>query len=1057
MDSNKDIVGIPLIQSRLDFLLKSIYINISSGNYYTQEQISLALHNVLKSFSNGVDRPIYDLPRLFRGTPPDRIEINNILIKLFNELSSLSEVLYKTGTTLESNFNFAVSKINKLNAGLKYCHKQLSVYSLYLQEIENTHWFGETFSTNENLDIGSKFLSAEECLINLEEGTISLPAEQDREIWPIKKASLGERSNGILGSNVEKATPLRGRIKALHDGNVDTWVEFERVVAKEDLDQLTIELKIALEDRKIVNGLRIIPVFLGARTPVELDSIFVSDNGKNWISLKKEISVVPFLGEKEEERYHLSPHTGKFSGEFNVSFPPRFIQFVTIRLHQSSAYSILDTNNRSRLRYAIGIKEIEVYGTKYKDVGELISKPLTAPKAISAVAINSIFDPIDLAPEAGTVEYFISFDDGVSWNQLSRQSDSLIDIPEVLFPPSNQTKLRYKIRIEKNEGNYALFRREKAENIIEQKVGWADTSPFRIPLSYKPSPGTLTICDPDVGTVGNKYPKIIIGRGAASTDDRTNEVRTGATTIKRKIPLPASVDTRDLNIEVNGVQWTKVSSFTDSDWDSRDYLLSKSEDGTFEVVFGNGSATSPKGMIPGVDEEISIWISDEQLKVENNISPYIATFKYPTDGVKEHTSIFFDAEPIMAGPEKIPSGVKVYQLEHFPVCLDRDVGADLQLVRKSRSTGILLEGCDVDTAGFNSYPPGLVSPEFGDYKSFVDGYTELENAGDWTIDTENGKLYFYTAINSTQNVFVNYYYYDRTFLRLEDWDFVEGSLDKIQIYESGFRSTAEKSTAGSSGDISKILSPLHPTDQEAYGIIPKSVRIAPHTTFGSTYIPFEVPFINGKDEFAKKGKVDGEELPTIIGAGTAQSFTLDKGSDFLNSAPLFFSDNTLFSDQKVYTVGAGDVTDAGDWCVNPSTGEVWVWLAVAASTSGVTVSYLYEDVNEETSMTGAYSVNTEKGIVHFSTAATTSYTIYYKLTPFKARYSMSYQLEEGKDKDYIIDRQNQEVVIKKFRSQGKRENLIIKYKYEPEDQDLLNLSDYFSPLLRGLAVKVALA
>lgn len=1057
MDSLKDINELPIVQSRLEFMLKKLYTNISSGTYKTQEDLNRGIYNIVKTMSRGVEKPIYDLPRITPGSFPNRAEINTILIKIYNELNSLSDVLFKTGSSVETNFNFAVSKLRKLGAGIKHCNQQLAVYSLYLTDDANSQHFGETFSSDENIDRGSKFLSEEECFINLEEGTVSLPLEGDKQIWPVEKITLGERSNCVIGNNVQANTPVHGKINTIHDGNLDTWVEFERIVSQEDKDGITAELKITLEDKRVVNGIRIVPVLLGARTTPRIKSIQVSENGRTWRFLDEEISVADYLLETNEDRFHLSPHSGKFSGEFNITFPPRFVRFLRITLHQSSAFTIKDTDGVDFLRFALAIKELEIYGVKYKDAGEFISNQITFPGSIKAVALRSTFDPVELPPEAGNLEYSVSFDDGVSWARISRQKDSLLNIPEVVFPPEGQTTLRYKVKLLKNEEAFAAYRKEETQDTITQTFGWGEVAPLTINLLQKPSPGTLTICDPEVATVGNRYPKISLGRGTSSTDDRTNSVRTGAAVLKRRIPLPSNIDTRDINIQVDGTSWTKVGSFASSSWHSPHYTIEKAEDGTLEVVFGNDDPSAPKGRIPTTDQEISLYLDDEQVTFDNIKAPYVATLDYPTNGEKADTVIFFDGETdVRSKKETIPNGIKKYQLPSYPINTTK---TGYNVISLSRYTGDTV--VEITEVSFATDPPTVTSVydgpyEIDDFKEFVDGYAELEGAGDWTLDNTNGVLYFKQQLNSSDRFVFDYITKNIIYLKEKDWDFVDGSLNKIQIYERGYYNI-ERSVDGSQDDISVTLPALNSYDKECYGVIPKSVRIKGTNVFGTGYNPFEIPFINGATEFLKTGVVDGESIPyegsALVGTGATRTFTLKKAANYSSGSSPTFSNTTVFANEKNLV---SNVTSTGDWYIDQSTGQVTVYLGVGTSTSGITVSYFYDDEDATKRLRGSYSVDLKKGIVHFSHKAVNSFTVEFKQAPYKIRYTMSHQLQEGKDKDYTIDLEKKQVTIKRLSGSGAGKKLSLRYKYVPEEEDLFNLADHFSPLLRGIAIKAAL-
>jgi hypothetical protein len=393
MDKYRAITKLPVAEERIKHLLQRMDMNRNAGSYQTQEALSQIYAEINNSILKGFKERIYNLPKVIKGTPVNEELLNQFLLGVFSEVQYILASVRGTADLAEQNFNFAVSLIRKLQADLKYCKQDLSTYSLYASNFGDAMQFGETFSNAVNIDRGSSFLKESECFMDLAEGTISLPRMAESDTWDIDTIEVGTRSNGVLGNNVEAGVPVRGNIKSMYDKNTDTWTEYERVVEVEDDIGIKLELKIALKDTQVLNGIKIHPVFLGGRTGYLLSSIEVSEDGLQWISLKDDVRVADFLDETPEYRYHLSPHSSRFAGEFNITFAPRFTKFVRILIKQSSSIVITDTNGNRKLRYAIGIKEIEFYGHKYETAGEIISTEIPFSRDIDAVGIQSLVDP----------------------------------------------------------------------------------------------------------------------------------------------------------------------------------------------------------------------------------------------------------------------------------------------------------------------------------------------------------------------------------------------------------------------------------------------------------------------------------------------------------------------------------------------------------------------------------------------------------------------------------------------------------------------------------------
>ena len=100
-----------------------------------------------------------------------------------------------------------------------------------------------------------------------------------------------------------------------------------------------------------------------------------------------------------------------------------------------------------KTRFALGIRDINIYSYKFADTSELVSKPYNSPKPISKVALKveeqipKIFYDSDEFLSTGNdwIQYYISADEGASWRRISpmhhRSTNSGIggySVPEIL-------------------------------------------------------------------------------------------------------------------------------------------------------------------------------------------------------------------------------------------------------------------------------------------------------------------------------------------------------------------------------------------------------------------------------------------------------------------------------------------------------------------------------------------------------------------------------------------------------------------------------------------------
>ncbi len=106
------------------------------------------------------------------------------------------------------------------------------------------------------------------------------------------------------------------------------------------------------------------------------------------------------------------------------------------------------TNTKNdKARFAIGIRDINIYSYEFAEISEIISKPYISPKAISKLALQVDEQiPKDfymsgdlLGTENDWIKYYISADNGVSWYRISPthhkatlSEDGVNNVPEII-------------------------------------------------------------------------------------------------------------------------------------------------------------------------------------------------------------------------------------------------------------------------------------------------------------------------------------------------------------------------------------------------------------------------------------------------------------------------------------------------------------------------------------------------------------------------------------------------------------------------------------------------
>ena len=108
-------------------------------------------------------------------------------------------------------------------------------------------------------------------------------------------------------------------------------------------------------------------------------------------------------------------------------------------------------NDRSR--FALGIRDINIYSYTFAQVSEIVSKPYLSPSPISKVALQvdeqvptAFYEGSDSVSENDWIKYYISVDNGTSWNRISPTShkstmseDGINYLPEVININSDVT------------------------------------------------------------------------------------------------------------------------------------------------------------------------------------------------------------------------------------------------------------------------------------------------------------------------------------------------------------------------------------------------------------------------------------------------------------------------------------------------------------------------------------------------------------------------------------------------------------------------------------------
>jgi hypothetical protein len=526
---------------------------------------------------------------------------------------------------------------------------------------------------------------------------------------------------------------------------------------------------------------------------------------------------------------------------------------------QKTPYSI-NTSSGPRLRYAIGIRDVEFHAMKYEPKGELISLPFPFDREVQKVSLLASENPIE-ASELADIKHQISFDDGATWHDIQPQDRDGTVIPEILNVNTSDSDaiqtadavyaLRHRMVLSRDadkfeEGSSALKHRvEKAVDVLSIP----NQSPLKLTLSKPPVAGTVTIVNPLWGSRDTDSPAPDEREGSKHILGLSN-----GQDVKFRIPLDLmahNIDRDDVEVYVDDVMWKRVGAFHEDVADpwyesgsiylsptSKVYTLDRNGNLRFagwdDESFLEGTDSVQLGQVPPAGAVVSFKLAPEYLNPSSE-EPHIAVLEFPTDGERKHVRILrggtteSSATAYGDGAIKIRGGRTYWQLPH--TYIDKE---------------------SVEFYGGGSYLLGQ-----SDRVDFVDGEIEftLEPAKHWSVDEPKGVLYINPSnpLPLDYEVSLQYDYVPLVELADDEWDFVQsadGAYDRVEIKPSAYAEMPWSVALDAGNDGDRVIDLQPPTGY----VVAKSVKL-PGSILediagaGSDPLPHEVVFVDGVTEF----------------------------------------------------------------------------------------------------------------------------------------------------------------------------------------------------------------
>lgn len=1021
----------------------------TNTNLITHEQAANEAYKKISKFYKKMGEAQFTPEKVYPNTAPDYEIYNQNLEEIDDDLNVLFSEMENLETAVLESFNYMVSRLTRLNGRLKNVSSQLGDYILYSTwPSKDAVFFSDSFNNLSRIEAHSPLLNEEECAVNQEEGIITLPVDRAaQETITIRELpAINDNSNGTVGNNYEEGAAFNGSISVILDNNPDTWFEYERVVTKDDGEALILDFTVNLGEEKIINFVRINPNNFGTRTQIGVIAIDTSADGKTFVSIKDDIPIAGWVAQDEENVFTLAPSTSKFAGQGLYTFTPRKAKYIRFSLKQITPY-LISTSTGTKFRYAIGVRDVEVSALPYKEKGEIISTSFASADEIKKVVLLSSQnpDPATLSKLA-SVKHYVSPDNGITWYEIRPKvsagvADITQTIPELLdfngvgentISTSSPVKsLRYKAVLERNSDAFTEDSAELAQSTsptTELHLSPA-TTPFDLKPQKTPIDGTLKVVDVNYGSRGFEDNKYFVAVGTGNK-------------LSLKLPFPIK----------------------------RDYPLEKP---LGSVVFfgGVGSANAYR---TSTESPETVYIDGEEWDPDLSPSSTSSGTHYYLDneqGVLE----FGDNVQGKAPPAGAIVSIVLQEERLFPsigtdhiAMLDYATVADqeqveINIILPMQQKTVLLEPGQIRhilepyiTTDPISYSNRTV---FNTQKQHPN---EVLTAGDFYLNRETGLLLSYTATPYDSKTTVGFYYSPRRKLDNSAWSFANydgGVANAVSITEDAYQ-TFEVSTSNPE-PVPALVNyfAVHNT-----AVVPGSLQLVTSSgIIASGVYGEEVSYVDGRTELL--GVIQTTQAISSI-TGVSGDTNVDKIFDLPISSDTALE--VLFENTAIFVT---DVTPAapsavGEYSINRSNRTFTIRVDKDYADPG-DVTYYYD--NPRANLTGRYSVNYKAGDVFLHDKTGAGDEIAYEYTDYRIKYPI---VREVNTKDWSYDKSLNTVTIKDreilknmrqpmapgpgIGSTSKYYQLSYDY-VDQGRQDIEELVDYFSPVLKDYALKIITA
>lgn len=1065
-------------------LAAAIEQKIQNGETPTLEERRAAINALILDFFFTLRNPAIDRIRFASREFLNPVKYNNMVSRAISDVDLGYARINEAQSDIRNRTNKFVAFLRTVEDRVARANSVISSTSI-INDI-GVYETGDSFNDESRIDTNT-VTAAAKMFTNLNAGLVTLPRSDAKQI-PIEGIEILDASNGYIPDGFE--------IDSLTDGNLDTWFEYRRRVADiDDSTELTLILLLKIKLPTMINLIDIVPFNQDDKIFPRIESVATSIDGRNFQSITD--SLPEFITKDEENAlFTLGPVGFRNQAAAEFVLTPRLTRFIRVTIKQSKKTQEDNISNQ-----IIALRDIRVQQIKYKDAGELLSASLAIPFPARKVILTerkAATEPLT------TLAYQISFDGGTTFNNIL--PDEAIEINtgtvNAITVDNEKQEAKLKITAIRDSEKFTGLAKPLADTVRQVRERFStDETPLTFSLINIPIEDSLEIFRP-LAVIGftNKGTKLASAQGADGL------------VVEYPVDIKAFAET----VKVNGTAWTRVTDFTSTGPDDKHYTIDYSNR---QVAFGNNAV----GQVPQGD--ITIEIDPEQvvipdtspyeieLKYAHDLNREHIEVEWEGRPVRVRQEILargankFDLEntnivEYISIEEVIPGGVNEFYLQYIPLDTDLEFSDKVTFATGQYSTNRLISSDSLSplrvklnssvttptdpgtvtykaaakiintatsynaelwsTVGLEIYKPIFSRASvFSTEKTFVDGTSELTQAGDYSIDYENGIVYSFTESAVDGNSLINYSYRPE---RKLDWQF--GDTARKLVIE-------DESVLVNKNDLDYAVVA---TDTGKYFIIFKDSRFI-WLPFKDSYVTSANVEVDTTDLSAANRPLQQPTIPV--------EFTFVPADDFIRGQVLpvgrtrvSLPHSSLVKNSVRFISVSDDINAVDDRIVskNTITNEITVspkpvkdvyGNSLTGSTIGITTQrdldltaltreVPFENGKDELKSGGDYSIDYEDGVLYTFDSIPDHMIIQYEFSDISVSYIAHKQLAQGTEFDF--DSTSLEVTVNDLGVdlQVPDGNLLAVYDIvENFAQDPAQIVNFYSPILYGYTLKIS--